>query len=202
MSEKRGFTLIELLIGLSISAIVLAGVMTMASALSSAEQYAGDRSEKQAGLRYTSLHLSDLIRNCRLVTGFNDGDLGIWQADENEDGSININEMVYVQPVETENCIKVCSFDSATNPSIGLGQSQTLNKAGYSPVYTEILSGCSNISFDLHGQSPPATKRVTLSFELSINDIRNYYEITATLRAHAGHLLDESGTMIVSDDDE
>jgi hypothetical protein len=50
--------------------------------------------------------------------------------------------------------------------------------------------------------APPLTQQLTTSFDLTDDGSVRHYRIDTRLRAWAGHLLNEAGDTLVSDDDE
>jgi len=63
-----------------------------------------------------------------------------------------------------------------------------------------MIPQCSNVRFRLDA-SPPNSKFVSISFDLSENRVVRQYQISAALRAWAGNLLDASGNIVTEDDD-
>ena len=202
----KGFTLVELLVALMVTSIVLTAVATLAYALGVANDSSNDTAEKQARVRYATLRISELIRHSKLICGVHSEDLAIWRADENGDGQINIEELVYVEwnlgqirllefspPPGHENDIILVGDIKAGTVKNGL-----ISSADES--YTVFLSQCSNVQISTHGIPVPETRRVSVFFDLVENGAVHNYQISATLRGWAGHLLDGSGN-IVSDDD-
>ena len=55
--------------------------------------------------------------------------------------------------------------------------------------------------FDEPALPPTKRKFVSISFELVENGVVRQYQINAALRAWAGHLLNDSGEIVNSDDD-
>ena len=84
----KGFTLVELLMALVVAGIVSAAVVTLAFAVSSANDVTDNTSQTQAYVRYATLRISELIRHCKLVCCMPGGDLVIWRADDNDNGRI------------------------------------------------------------------------------------------------------------------
>jgi len=202
----KGFTLVELLVALMVTSIVLTAVATLAYALGVANDTSDDTSQKQAQVRFATLRISELIRHSKLICGVHSEDLAIWRADENGDGQINIEELVYVEwnlgqirllefspPPGHENDIILVGDIKAGTVKNGL-----ISSADES--YTVFLSQCSNVQISTHGIPVPETRRISVFFDLVENGAVHNYQISATLRGWAGHLLDGSGN-IVSDDD-
>src|SRR3972149_4536193 len=111
----RGFTLAELLVALMVTSIVLAAVATLAFALGAAYETSDDISQKQAQVRFATLRISELIRNCKLICGASGDDLAIWRADDNDDGQINISELVYIEMGPSGEHLQLCEFTSFDN---------------------------------------------------------------------------------------
>ena len=183
-----------------VASIIFAAVATLAYALGTANDATDDRAEKQAQVRYASLRISELIRHCKLICGAPGDDLAIWRADDNSNGQININELVYIERGSDRNYLRLCEFPSSDTSSVNLSDIGTLATSGYSVTYMPLIPQCSNVEFQFD-VLPPRSRFVSISFDLVENGIAHRYQISAALRGWAGHLLNEAGDAIVSDDD-
>jgi prepilin-type N-terminal cleavage/methylation domain-containing protein len=198
----EGFTLVELLVALTVTTIVLSAVVTLAYAMSAANDSTDDTSEKQARLRYTTLRITDLVRHSKLVCETPGDAFAIWRADGNGDGQINLNELVYVQTGPDRDFLRLCEFAPSQTAVVSLSDIKTLEPQGQNNTinYTPLVPQCSNVEF-LLDVSQPRTKLVTVSFDVVENNAVRHYQIIASLRGWAGHLLDASDRIVGSDDD-
>ncbi len=208
LRTKRGFTLVELLVALMVTSIVLAAVATLAYSLGAINDSSGDTAVKQAQIRFATLRISELIRQCRLICGLPGGDLAIWRADDNNNSQINLNELVYIERGAGRNYLRICGISSVDNPVIVLGSIDTLASQWWlaysgSISYTPLIPQCSNVEFIFDEPALPPTQRkfVSISFDIVEEGSSRRYQVNAALRCRAGNLLDSSGTAIVSDDD-
>jgi len=199
---SHGFTLVELLVALVVSSLILTAVATLAFAMSSATKSTDDTSSKQAQVRFATLRISELIRQCRLICGTPGGELALWRADDNGDGQINVNELVYIERGTDKNYLRLCEF-TAPNTQVSLSQVQTLNPDAYTVRRVTLIPECSNVEFYLDNPADPVSraKRITITFNLAENNIIHQYQISAALRSWAGNLLSADGKSIVNDDD-
>jgi len=197
---KKGFTLVELLVALIVSSVILAAVATIAFAISSANDATDDASRKQAQVRFATFRISELIRQCKLICGTPGYDLAVWQADDNSDGQININELVYIERGPNADYLRLCEFASSNTSSVALSEIETLSPNGYSVTYVPLLPQCSNVQFSFD-VLPPKSKFLSISFDVVENNIVHHYQTNNELRSWAGNLLNEAGNAIVSDDD-
>jgi prepilin-type N-terminal cleavage/methylation domain-containing protein len=197
---RTGFTLIELLLALIVTGIILAAVTNLAFAVGVANDTTDDTSQKQAQVRFTTLRISDLIRHCKLICGTPNGDLAVWRTDNNTDGQININELVYIEKGAGGDYLRFCEFPSSDASIVNLSDVQTLSTSDYSVTYIPLVPECSNVEFSLDA-APPYSRFVSISFDLLENEIVRQYQINAALSSWAGNLLDAGGNNIVSDDD-
>lgn len=202
---EKGFTLAELLVALMVTGIILAAVATLAYALGTASDAMDDMSQKQAQVRYATLRISELIRHCKLICSKPGDDLVIWRADDNGDGKINVNELVYIETGTSQNLIRLCEFYSVLNPVKGMSDIQTPEqkqqlRSSYDDTYTTLIPECSNVRF-VTDEAPPWSKRASVSFDLAENGVVHQYQINTALRSWAGHLLDWSGDIVSGDDD-
>lgn len=204
VSRNAGFTLVELLVALAISGIILGGVATLAFAMGAANDASNDTSRKQARIRFATLRVLELVRYGRLVCAAGTNDFAIWKADDNNDGQININEVVYVDAGSQQDHLRLYECDSSS-AVVTLSDIQAVGTAwwlGYYDIgsYTELISECSNVGFTFDA-APPQSRLVSITFDSVENEVGCQYEINAGLRSWAGNLLNEAGTDVVSDDD-
>ncbi|NQT00655.1 MAG: prepilin-type N-terminal cleavage/methylation domain-containing protein [Planctomycetes bacterium] len=198
---KRGFTLVELLLALIVTGIILAAVTTLAFAVGAANDTTDDTSQKQSQVRYATLRISELIRHCKLICGTPSGEIAIWRADNNGDGQININELVYIERGAGGDYLRLCEFPSSDTTPVELSDISTLSTSDYIVTYVPLVPQCSNVEFGFLPELPPQSRFVSISFDVVENDIVRQYQISAALRGWAGNLLNGSGDNIVSDDD-
>lgn len=200
----KGFTLVELLLALVVAGIVSAAVVTLAFAVSTANDFMDSTSRTQAYVRYATFRISELIRHSKLICGIPGGDMAVWRADDNGDGKINIGELVYIERGTGGDYLRLCEFYS-NNPVIMLGDIDALMTEwwlsyGCNINYTLIIPQCSNVQF-LFDVTPPNTRFVSVSFDIVENDIPRRYQINAAIHGSSGNLLDSSGEIVSSDDD-
>lgn len=200
-----GLSLVELLVALVVTSIVLAAVATLAFAMTAAGDATDQASQNQAQLRFATLRISQLIRYCKLICHTSSTDLAIWKADNNNDGKININELVYIETGPDSNYLRLCELSCPDNPPVKLSNIDSLQTNWYLSYgaavnYNPWIPQCNNVqfAFDL---PPPQTKFVGISFDLTENNQPRHYEVNAALRCWAGNLLHKNGNEIVSDDD-
>jgi len=181
----NGFTLVELLVALMVTSIIFAAVATLAYALGTANDATDDRAEKQAQVRYASLRISELIKYSKLVYAASESEIVLWLDYDKDEHLDESTELVVIKKVGLENGdIQLCEFNSAPEPVV-------------------LIRRCSNVQFRFDEPLLPPMKRkfVSISFDLVENDVACQYQISAALRGWAGHLLNEAGDAIVSDDD-
>jgi len=202
---ENGFTLVELLIALAVTGIVSAAVATLAFAVGTANKGSDDVSRIQAELRLSTLRISELVRNCKLICGMVGDDLAVWRADDNDNGQINPQELVYLEMGPGRNYIKLLDFPSAESWRVTL--SEILGGTAKQSLIlicderqTTLVPECSNVQI-VPDLPPPWSKSVSVSFELLENGAVRQYQINAALRGWAGHLLETDGSSLVSDDD-
>ena len=197
---KRGFTLVELLLALIVTGIILAAVTTLAFAVGAANDTTDDTSQKQAQVRFATLRISELIRHCKMICGTPNSEIAIWRADNNGDGQININELVFIERGAGEDYLRFCEFPLSDASIVNLSDIQTLSTSSYSVTYIPLVPQCINVQFSFD-VLPPYSRFVTISFDVLENGIVHQYQINTSLRGWAGNLLDAGGNNIVSDDD-
>ena len=198
------FTLAELLMALTVTGIVLSVVTTLAFSLGTVNDNTNDTAQKQAQLRYATLRITELIKHARLVCSSPVYNLVIWRADDNKNGKINLNEIVYIDTGFARNQLLLCEFNSSLNPTMNISNLKSLwtkwfLKNKYKFTETFILQ-CSNLQSRLD-KPAPQTRFVSISFDLHENGYTRNYQINVALRAWAGNLLNSSGEIVSSDDD-
>jgi prepilin-type N-terminal cleavage/methylation domain-containing protein len=202
---KNGFTFVELMVALMVTSIIFAAVATLAYALGTAYDSTDDIAEKQAQVRYASIRISELIRQCKLICGASGYDIAIWRADDNGDGKINPRELVYLDAGPDRNYIQLIDFPTAENWQVTL--SSILSGSAKQELIlicdhrqTTLIPECSNVQILLNSP-PPWSKSVSICFDLIENKVVHQYQISFVLRGWAVNLLNEAGDAIVSDDD-
>ena len=212
--STKGFTLAELLVALMVTAIIMSAVVSLAFALGQANEMSTENNRSQAQVRYASLKLSDLIRNSRMICAAIGDDIVLWKADDNPaNGEMDITELAYIELGSGRNQISLLEFEDAPwfldnwflNSDnqiefldIDIRKTLLKNQCEYSQVV--IIEECSNAAF-LFDEAPPQSKFVTISFDLEESDAVSNYQISGAVRCWAGHMLNNDGTDIVSEDD-
>ncbi len=204
-----GFTLMELLLSLMILGIVLAAVSSFAFAMGSANKRSTDNSGQQAQLRYATIRVGELVRNCKLVTSIDSTGFHLWLADSDSDRQIDSEEVVKVEINTTNRQLCLITFSPQPQPasipmevaSFLSGVTGGLLKSNCSPVYTTLMRNCYNVQFQ-SDLSAPNSRRVTILFDLPEANTLRKYQINSSLHSWAGHLLDSSGNLVTLDDDE
>ena len=201
----KGFTLSELIIALMVSSIVLTAVATLASALSSANAATRNAGEKQAQIRNATLRVAELIKHSKLICSLEENNLAIWRADDNGDGQINLDELVYIGSNWNRNYLRLFEYYS-DNRALSLGDIQPLVsgwwKYGINTYrITQLIPECENLQF-IVDSDPPWTSYVQMSFDITENGRTSNYQICAMPMTSGDYLLDQSGNLRTGDDDQ
>ena len=205
----KGFTLVELMVALIVTGIIMSAVATLAFAFSTANDATNDTDRTQAQVRYATLRLSELIRHCKLICGMNGTDLVIWRHDDvpGGEGQINPDELVFIETDSDH--IRIMTFSNCpswlTTYLVCLSWLQdtwikTTLMSYCDEDYVVVIPECSNVQFQFDA-SPPQSRFVSISFDLTENGITRHYDIDSSLRCWAGHLIDAAGTDLITDDD-
>lgn len=208
-ATSYGFTLVELMVALIVTGIIMSAIATLAFAFSSANDMSDDTDRKQAQIRYATVRISELIRQCKLICAVTDGDLVIWRDDDvsGGEGKINTEEIVYIET--GSNRIRIMNFSNCPSwlrtfqvrlPWLQDTWIKNTLMVYCDEEYVVVVPECSNVQFQFDA-SPPQSQFVNISFEITENDRVREYHIDNTLRCWAGHLLNSDGTDLVSDDD-
>ncbi|MHB0947118.1 MAG: PilW family protein [Sedimentisphaerales bacterium] len=207
-NDRRGFTLAEMIMAMTVTGIILAAIATLAFALGSANDSADDTSEIQSRIRYTTIRLGELVKNCKLICYNSGTEVAVWRADDNGDNKINPGELVYIE-TESGSQIRFLSFrpngaaasSSLTLAAIGISATKDALKAGCVPSYITLIKNCTYVTFTTDAAAP-FSKRLNLFFGVQQKGVTQNYQCSAFLRAQAGYLLNSSGTAIISSDDD
>ncbi|MHC4124221.1 MAG: PilW family protein [Planctomycetota bacterium] len=201
----KGFTLVELIIALMVSSIILTAVVSFSFAMSRATDVCDDSGEKQAQVRFVAIKFSDLIKNCRLICTKAGNDFVLWRADDNGNGLININEILYIGSGGSESYVRMLEFESSSNPAIfnvNIGAASTgwWHMYGITARETMLIPQCSGVTLKTD-VAPPQTRFAAVSFDIDEDGVTRNYQIGACLRSWAGHLLGSSGSITLDDDE-
>jgi len=204
-NRRKGLTLVELLVAIMVTSIILGCVGSLAYAMSYTSENGENIAEKQAHLRSATMRISDLIRHCRLICTLEENNISIWRADDNGDGRINLDELVYIGSDFDRDYVRVFEFYD-DNRVLNLDEIKPMvtgwsNYGCGSFRYTRWIPDCHNVVVAVDAQ-PPLSKTAYISFDMEEGGVLRHYQITASLRGRAGHLLNNSATAIVTDDDE
>lgn len=200
----KGFTIVELLVALVVTSILLAAISTLAFALSSAKEATEDISRSQTEVRFATLKIQELIRNCNLICSVSDDDIAVWFSDNNNDNKINIGELMFIERGTERNHLRLYTFPSENDSEIALDSIEAVSTNWWSEYsnnveYVSLLPECRNVDFRFDA-SPPYSRFLSISFEMRENELVRQYRIDVSVRGGRINLLDESGN-IVSDDD-
>lgn len=202
--SRGGFTLAELLVAMVITGIILGSAVGMAYAMGNANDSSDDARLKQAQVRYATLRICDLIRQCKLVCSSHSSDIAVWRADDNRDGKMNAGEVVYLDKGEGSNYLRINEISSPSILGLQIGQIAAVTTPWWvamngSMESTMLIPQCSNVQFILDAAAP-YTKCVTILFDMTEEGVVRHYQISETLRCWAGNMLN-GGNIVSSDDD-
>lgn len=200
--NRAGFTLAELLVALMVTAIVFTAVASLAYALGSANRSTEDLSKHQMALRCATVRISELVKHSVMAFTTPAGGIALWTGDDNDDGLINGSELVYIETDETGESLRLLDFpgqsQSVTIGEIEAGTAKTDLINNTDERYMTILPQCSNVQLILD----PSGTFVNIMFDLTEAGVTSTYQISATLRCSADHLLDPSGQLDGGGDDD
>ncbi len=91
------FTLTELLMAVAITAMIGMSVVTVSTALSSAQASTDSMIKAIGSGRYAMRSIDADVRKAGLITAAGEGEMVIWTGDEYADGQINVSELVLIQ---------------------------------------------------------------------------------------------------------
>lgn len=209
--KNKGFTLAELIMAVWVMSIILVAVATLSFALGSANDSADNSSEVYSRIRYTTMRLGEIIKNCKLICANSGTSAAIWRADYNNNNKIEPNEILYIETGSGNNCIQLVSYQ-AGGASAGTqlllgdilnGLAKTWLRANCQENTVTLIDNCSYVNITTDRTSSPWTfsKKLNIFFGVLQKGVVQNYQITAYLRCRADYLLDNSGQIVSSDDD-
>ncbi len=160
-SHRVGLTVIELLMALIVSSVILAAVASLAFATGSASEITSNMNRNQAILRYTTLRIAELIKFSSSVVSATADGVELW-ADTNTDGVVDAAERFFIEKgADTTSLV----YRTTTSSIVMV------------PI-------CSDIQFQVD-QVPPATRFVSVSFDMQDGTGTHKYQINGALRCRA-----------------
>ncbi len=204
----RAFTFVELMVSMVVTGILLSAVATLAFAMSRASTVGDDYAETQARIRHATVYLSDLISRCSLICAAPGDDLVVWKSDDNGDGRINAKELVYIERGADHQYLRLGVPSSTDSTEIELADLSLTTTKGQHITSTKgtiisLIPDCTGVHFAFDAP-PPATGMVVIGFSLEEEGRSRPYEIVATARCRAEHLLDVNpahNDLVSTDDD-
>jgi len=205
---KKGFTLVELLVALMVGSIILAAVATLAYALGKVNDASNDTSRKQAQIRSSTIWITELIRNAKLICGTPTDAMVVWRVDVDSNKKINSDELVYIQSNSARNKIQLIQYDrpASYNSAILLadiqsGAAKQSLDSNCKKTSVDLVPQCSNVSFTIDNPTPQRSKFASIKFNIAENNITRKYEICATVAGPSFNLLSSTNTIVSGDDD-
>jgi hypothetical protein len=187
------------MVALSVSAIILAAVATLVYAAGAANDTNDNTGRMQAKLRYTTLKISELIKESRLICDAGSGHIILWDSDDNMDGLIGIEEVTYIETINYLDGLRLVTFNSASGSADSTTLSISFLKNSWSRNWLESYFAmrqtvllrpveCRNVQLEVDAW-PPLSHLATVSFYLVEDGRKHHYQIKAAVRCWAGELL-------------
>ena len=202
--NRAGFTSVELLVALMVCAVVFTTVASLAYAIGSANRYSQERSDHQMALRCATVRVSDLVKHSVMAFATPAGGIALWTGDNNNNGRINGSELVYIETDAAGEVLRLLVFilqDDELDISVtaeeirnGIARNKLFDVSQEKQYYTDenyiyryisVLPECSNVQLTLDWSGT----FVNIMFDLTENNTTTTYQICATLRCSADHLL-------------
>jgi hypothetical protein len=184
------------MVALSVSAVILAAVATLVYAAGAANDTNDNTNRMQAKLRYTTLKISGLIKESRLICDAGIGRIVLWDSDDNMDGRIGVEEVTYIETIDRSNGLRLVTFNSGTSGTtlstsfLRKSEARSWLESHYGLRQTKLLGPveCRDIRFAVDVW-PPLSQLASVSFNLVENGRKHHYQIRAAVRCWAGSLL-------------
>ena len=209
---RKGFTLVELLVALTVSSIVLGAVGTLAFAMGAANKSLDEANRAQVYSRFSTLSLRDTLRYARQAFVTPDGNIAIWQADNNSDGLIDGSELTFFRVLGQELQLREFAFTNGeVAPVVTIAEIEdgtaysdlvqlASNNGNVDNRQTLKLPDCSEVTFTFP-YAPANNKYLNLTYKLTENGVATKYQVNTRLRCSADNLIDYGAGQIVGDDD-
>ena len=156
ITRHSGFTLVELLVALTVTAVILSAVATLAHATGSAAEITDQIGREQAHLRHIQVRVGDLVRRANQIIETQSWGFRLWH-DANLDGLVDDAETTWVR--------------SDAGQSVLIGDLST----------NEIYERCQNVTFD-YDTAAPDTRFVIIQFDMTESGQTQRHSIHAHLR--------------------
>jgi prepilin-type N-terminal cleavage/methylation domain-containing protein len=204
-SKTNAFTLVEVMIALIVTSIVLGAIAALSYAMTTAAATSQQDHENISTVRYTTVRVTDLIRNSKMICAKSANDIAIWMGDNNADNKINLNELCYLETGDNGQYVKLVIFNNNYNDVISLSNlavvtTQTLLKYSFNYKTLELVKQCNNANIRLDA-APPRTNFLSLEFSLNENGLTQDYLIETKILCDADNLLSNDGKTLLGDDD-
>jgi type II secretory pathway pseudopilin PulG len=102
----KAFTLTELMLAICIMSVIGLAVATVASGLSNAYGMTDTLEDSIQSGRSAMMNMEAAIRKSKLVLARSASGIALWMGDANDDGKVNIDEIVLVQQVEADRSLE------------------------------------------------------------------------------------------------
>jgi prepilin-type N-terminal cleavage/methylation domain-containing protein len=222
-SRRKGFTLVEVLVATTVMAVILAAVATLASAMSNADRETKNMSEQQAQIRYTTMRITELIRNASLIVPVTEPRIGfcIW-TDSDENTYADGIDLVFIEiDIALSSVVESALADGKQYKSTGQSAIEILEISVYEDDdfwiseiengdarwdcigwgtyrFTTVIPECSDAEVFVDKNR----KFASLKFTVNENGRDIQYQISGTARCSVEHVLDSSGEHIWPDTDD
>ena len=105
--DVKGFTLTELMLAICIMSVIGLAVATVASGLSNAYGITDTLEDSIQSARSALMNLESTIRKSKLVLAKSSSGVALWTGDANEDGEVNLDEIVLVQRIDADRTLRM-----------------------------------------------------------------------------------------------
>jgi len=203
-TPRKALTLPELVMAVSITALVGLAVATVASALSYAHGRSDAMRESIQSARMAMMRTGAELRKARLVGCAADGRIVLWAGDADEDGDINVSEVVLVRyddeeatveqwqvvfppsmPPETREALDVAL--TVEQLADGAAVEAYISQATYAGYLAQWVLAAEVADFETGWDAaPPETRLVTLRLAVGPADQRMTLSTAVRLRAATG----------------
>ena len=189
-TRRFGFTLTELLLAIIITGIILTAVASLVFAVG--RLWAHNGAQDNVGILQNSVswRVGDLVRHSRLVLSVDDRRIGLWASDLDQDGKIDVCELVEIYYDASADHVQRIQYDAPAGTHVSdvsvfassdawTAVMQPYQQYKHSAVLATGVTGWT-VSRDA---AAPAARIITVRFTVEEGEIERESTFSATLRS-------------------
>jgi prepilin-type N-terminal cleavage/methylation domain-containing protein len=194
---RRAMTLVELLIAMVITGLVAAGAASILFATSQATDDRNDVRRSVVRSAAADTRLRGKVHSSRSFLAAGADELVLWANDENDDGVVNLGEILFFQRDGTANELRyyevswpggwtqeqIDAANTAYAPATDFSAVAASAKTSGNFSETTWATGVYNFAVTLDGATPQAARVATIRLTFSTDGVEQSYVVVGSVRA-------------------